>query len=467
MAAASPRKISVFIASPGDLAPERKIFRETITELNKTSVKLANVEFVPIGWEDQNAESGRRVQGVLNQRISECDLFVLVLYGRWGQAASDSPASSYTEEEFQLAMDLWRQGKSPEVIVFFKSISAPWLADPGPQLTRVLEFKKILQDSHNILFRSFSTEIDFGQEIQNHLLDFATGAWEKLDNVAAAVNLPANFKEALDKASQDGAQRLEKVQQEKQKLETVGAKSAEDLSAVIADLSLVKQTQKEYALARAALDAASSHRMEDAKILFAQATENTTDLSVLSAAAEFYRQINDIDNATRIVQRQVSISRDVNLAAEHYLKLVPTGFLAETMSQVFEQTTAQFPPDVQAELKSVAEEVFGEGKLNDILIKMMSSFYTVQEIVQLAAFLASPVGQSSLQKQPQMMIAMMQYGQEEFVRVLRERHPDWFDDAPAASDDSVEMAAQLPSAPPLPGQLGDGQPAQPLSPAAH
>ena len=464
MTADSPKKISVFIASPGDLAPERKIFRDTIAELNKTSVKLAKVEFVPVGWEDQNAEAGRRVQGVLNQCIGECDLFVLVLYGRWGQAASDSPASSYTEEEFQVAMDLWRNGKSPEVIVFFKNIMAPWLADPGPQLTRVLEFKKILQDSHNVLFRSFNTETEFGQEIQNHLLDFATGAWKKLDNVSGAVNLPANFKEALDKANEMGAQRLEKVEQKKQKLETVGAKSAEDLSAVIADLSLVKQIQKEYALARGALDAASNHRIEDAKILFAQAAENTTDLSVLSAAAEFYRQINDIDNATRIVQREVSISRDVNVAAEHYLKLVPTGFLAGTMRQVFEQTTAQFPPELQSELMSVADEVFGEEKLNEILIKMMSSFYSVEEIVQLAAFLASPVGQSSLQKQPQMMIAMMQYGQEEFQRVLRERHPDWFDDAPVTSDDGAEIPAQLQSAP-VPGQLGDGQPAKPPSPS--
>ncbi|MGA8109023.1 MAG: hypothetical protein WB974_06290, partial [Acidobacteriaceae bacterium] len=57
-----PRKISVFIASPGDVAAERLVFKSTIEDLNQGFGRGADVVFVPVEWEDQLAESGRRVQ---------------------------------------------------------------------------------------------------------------------------------------------------------------------------------------------------------------------------------------------------------------------------------------------------------------------------------------------------------------------------------------------------------------------
>jgi hypothetical protein len=442
-----PRTISVFIASPGDLASERKAFKDTIDSLNQGFGDGANVEFIPIGWEDENSEAGRRVQDVLNRRIRESDLFVLALHRRWGQKAPDSAYSSYTEEEFHVAMDLWKQRQSPEVIIFFKNVDSASIADPGPQLAQVLEFKKQLEASHDIIFRSFASESDFGKEVDRHLRDFARGAWKTLDN-NAPVTFPGTITGPLEKATHASEERVQQVESEKRQLETTVTKTAEDLKIASGDLTLVKAFQKEFALARAAVDAAQNNRIEDAKILFAQATEGTTDLSILSAAAEFYRQVNDIDNASRMVQRQASIARDRTIATEHYMKLVPSGFLSEMQEQVLAQLLQQYPPEVQEEIHSVYTEVYGNGKIEQIMAEMMVHYYTVEEIVQLAAFLASPVGQSSLQKQREMTLAMMQYGQQEFERVLRARHPDWFDDAGEApeADDAAQLAAAPPAA---------------------
>ena len=101
----SPRTIQVFIASPSDLAIERRAFKDTIDELNKGFGRGADVTFVPLGWEDALSQVGRRSQSVINKDIDVCDLFILVMWRRWGQEAPDAaPYSSYTEEEFHRAL---------------------------------------------------------------------------------------------------------------------------------------------------------------------------------------------------------------------------------------------------------------------------------------------------------------------------------------------------------------------------
>ena len=84
------RTISVFIASPGDLAGERRAFKKAIDQLNVGFGDGANVEFVPLAWEDTLASTGRRSQGVINQEIDKCDVFILAMHRRWGQEAPDA-----------------------------------------------------------------------------------------------------------------------------------------------------------------------------------------------------------------------------------------------------------------------------------------------------------------------------------------------------------------------------------------
>ncbi len=99
------RVIKVFIASPGDLAIERRAFKDKVDELNKGFGRGANVTFEPLGWEDALAQFGRRSQSVINKDIDACDVFILLMWRKWGQDAPDAkPYSSYTEEEFHRAL---------------------------------------------------------------------------------------------------------------------------------------------------------------------------------------------------------------------------------------------------------------------------------------------------------------------------------------------------------------------------
>jgi len=422
----APKPISVFIASPGDLAPERKIFKDTIDALNAGFADGAGVTFFPVGWEDVLAETGRRTQTVINRQIEQCDLFVLALHRRWGQAAPDSEFSSYTEEEFQLAVSLWRKKKSPEVVVFFKTLDNASVADPGPELTKVLAFRKRLEKGHAILIRPFNTEVDFGKEIDRHLRAFVRGEWKALDAYSPEITFPKAQVKALTKAEHAGELRVERVQRRKPSA-TPGAKGKDKKAAAKADLSLVMSHQTDLAFARAAVDAARDGRIQDARILFAKATEGTTDLSILSVAAEFFRQIGDPDNSSRLVQRQSAIARDRRIAAEHYLALVPRGVDSAVQDLILAQLSplfSQLPDELADAFRSIYAEVFNSDKVKRATLEMIVKYYTEAEIVQLARFRASPVGQSSLLKQQAMMAEMIAYGQGEFQRVLLTRHPE-------------------------------------------
>lgn len=170
----APRKVSVFIASPGDLAVERRAFKVQVDELNKGFGSGAEVEFIPLGWEDALSNVGQRSQSVINQDVDACDVFVLVMWKRWGQEAPDAaPYSSYTEEEFNRAVARFEKTGSPTLYVFLKHIDPSLMADAGPQLTKVLAFRKKLEESKQVLYRGFADESEFAREIDRHLRAFS------------------------------------------------------------------------------------------------------------------------------------------------------------------------------------------------------------------------------------------------------------------------------------------------------
>lgn len=92
--------LKVFIASPGDLSDERKRARIVVDEINRTVGRTFDVQVDLIGWEDTLPGAGRP-QALINQDVDACDLFVGMLWQRWGQATGEF--SSGFEEEFERA----------------------------------------------------------------------------------------------------------------------------------------------------------------------------------------------------------------------------------------------------------------------------------------------------------------------------------------------------------------------------
>jgi hypothetical protein len=393
MPAQMPREITAFIASPGDLAPERKAFRDTVDDLNKAWADGAGVKFTALGWEDVLAQTGQRAQEVINLEVTRCDFFVLALNRQWGQAAPDSKYSSYTEEEFQLAHERWEQTGSPKIAVFFKNVDQSSLADPGKDLQKILDFRKKLGDSRRTLYKYFNTEVDFGKEVDRHLRAFAKGDWEKLDQLGPPDVGPI---------SKEKTNALELTQ--------------------TPNLTLVEAERTALAMARAAVEAANKNHIEDATLLFAKASKETTNLAVLSVAAEFFQKIGDLTSASELIRRQAALAEDRMVAARYYMTLVPKGYAANMTEQVSSSMLSQVPAEIAEEVREI-QRVMLE-KVEEDIVAMMVKYYSTPEILQLAKHMASPEAQAVMSKSPQLMAEMMESYQREFERIVVQRYPE-------------------------------------------
>jgi tetratricopeptide (TPR) repeat protein len=264
--AVNTRRVRLFFASPGDLAAERQELRRRLREFNSGFGEGARIEFIPFGWEDAPSTVGPRPQSVINRFVDECDVFLLALHRRWGQPAPDSDFSSYTEEEFNRALDRFnRDGHSPRIFVFFKSVDALSLADPGAQLTKVLEFKRELETSRRVLYKTYDSIDDFWRLLDQHLRSLAVDELPD-PRIVTPLTLPGDILDRV-RTAEARAERL--------------------------------------ALSMALEAARHSHegRLEEARRCFAVALGGPAPLDVLSLAFSFYLQVGDTDEADIVGRR--------------------------------------------------------------------------------------------------------------------------------------------------------------------
>lgn len=165
----------VFIASPSGLEEERQVFRDTLNEYNEEAVRRG-VHFRPVGWEETLGGVGRP-QSIINKDIVSCDYFFTLLWNRWGsspEAPGEEGFSSGVEEEYNLALECVDNADLPmlQVVVFFKAPTDEQIADPGPELAKVLEFKRGLEQSKQVLYRVYDTTYEFKTFLRRHLADW-------------------------------------------------------------------------------------------------------------------------------------------------------------------------------------------------------------------------------------------------------------------------------------------------------
>lgn len=310
------RVIKVFIASPGDLAVERRKFKEVIDELNRGFGRGANVEFVGLGWEDALATTGRRPQDVINQDVDDCEVFILALHGRWGQMVrGTSPYSSYTEEEFHRAYDRFKTSSLPHIHVFFKHISPREMSDPGPELQKVLAFRRQLEDTDEVLYRLFSDESDFASEIDRHLVAYINGNIQ-IPSSKGGPLLPAVAIEEIDKARAEAL--LERERAERAEAEAALQRDRADAATLALAseaharaaqlLQEAQENETELEIARQAARAATLGRVEQARQDLAKVLAKSTNLSVLFFGVKFYMQVSEYDEAERLLHRWLAIS---------------------------------------------------------------------------------------------------------------------------------------------------------------
>lgn len=149
----------VMIASPGDVATERNIIRQVLTEWNDINSFSRQKVFLPVGWETHSSpEMGSHPQEILNKKVlKNCDLLVGVFGTRVGTKTLKYPSGTIEEIEEHLIT-----GK-PAMLYFynFEEGNKPEYFDED-QYEKLLEYQKNCRDRG--LYESYTDSNDFREK---------------------------------------------------------------------------------------------------------------------------------------------------------------------------------------------------------------------------------------------------------------------------------------------------------------
>ncbi|MEZ6057694.1 MAG: DUF4062 domain-containing protein [Planctomycetaceae bacterium] len=179
-------QITIFVASPSDVAAERTVLDEVVTELNATLGDHFDLQLRLLKWEnDVRPGFGEDAQDVINNQIGDdYDIFIGIMCSKFGTPTKR--AGSGTEEEFQRAYSRWEANKDLEIMFYFKSELPPFEQVDPDQLAIVGAFRKHISDSGGA-YSAFTTTDDFVRKVKLHISS-AVGEWRKKN----ACNQPAN-----------------------------------------------------------------------------------------------------------------------------------------------------------------------------------------------------------------------------------------------------------------------------------
>jgi hypothetical protein len=182
--------LSIFLASPSDLAEERMAVKRAVDELNGIVKQTMNVQLEILMWETDSYPSvGIDAQDIINSQIGDdYDIFIGMMWQKFGTPTGR--AGSGTEEEFERAYNRFveTKGKTKIMLYFGSKPISPDEIDID-QLSKVKAFKKKVE-SMGVLYGSFS-DVDTFEKIlkihlTKHLSDIVKTAEKKSDVIAAS-----------------------------------------------------------------------------------------------------------------------------------------------------------------------------------------------------------------------------------------------------------------------------------------
>ncbi|MDN4626571.1 DUF4062 domain-containing protein [Erwinia sp. PsM31] len=175
--------VKVFIASPGDVNTERGIARDLVDEINSLHAEYTGYQIDLVGWEETVGSLGRP-QEIINKDLARCELFIGILWKRWGTPPDNGGAyTSGFEEEFSLSIDRYTREGKPQMSMLFKAVDEELLRDPGTDLKKVIDFSGKLISEKKILFEKFTNEKDFERKLRRRLVTYIYDLVDNTKNI--------------------------------------------------------------------------------------------------------------------------------------------------------------------------------------------------------------------------------------------------------------------------------------------
>jgi HEAT repeat protein len=184
------RVLRVFLASPNDVAEERAAAERVVSDVNKILGRRLGLHVDLHKWEEKSPEFGRP-QSIINPDVDRCNVFVGLLWERWGHPSGRY--SSGFEEEFERARARHKKTGEPKIWLVFKEPRPEKSTDLGPQLSGVLAFREGLIKANEALFTDVRDANQWERKLHNwlteHLLD-SSGVEEPVRAPDSTVSSP-------------------------------------------------------------------------------------------------------------------------------------------------------------------------------------------------------------------------------------------------------------------------------------
>jgi hypothetical protein len=166
-----PRVLSVFVASPDDVAEERNTLAKLLADINDVLAYLApekQLSLELVRYETHSYPDIGAPQEVINREIPvSYDIFIGIMWQRAGTPTATAPSG--TIEEFNRACERRKQGSLPRIMFYFcdQPIPVP-TATEMQQLADVVKFRGQLASQG--LTVSYPSHAEFGDHVRGGLL---------------------------------------------------------------------------------------------------------------------------------------------------------------------------------------------------------------------------------------------------------------------------------------------------------
>ncbi len=163
------RICKIFLASPSDTDKERKVVIDVAEELSDTVCKALNVSLELLTWEYSTYPSiGKYPQEVINEQIgNDYDLFIGLMWKKFGTPTEK--ALSATEEEYNRALESYKNGGPCKNIMFYFKTSNISMEDDLDQLQKVKAFKKKIAVEDGVYYSTITDRTKFAKDLRHHL----------------------------------------------------------------------------------------------------------------------------------------------------------------------------------------------------------------------------------------------------------------------------------------------------------
>jgi hypothetical protein len=157
------------VSSPADVKLERRQVLEAVDELNRTAGPSLSLSIDAVDWSRDVYPGSGRPQAVVNDQLGQCQIFVGVMWRRFGTPTGE--AGSGTEEEFVLAYDSWKRSGSPKILYYMCEAPIPYPSSSAEldQLTHVLRFRDRLAREYPQLTGTYTDRSAFKDTVRPHL----------------------------------------------------------------------------------------------------------------------------------------------------------------------------------------------------------------------------------------------------------------------------------------------------------